>query len=354
MANKDQPKLKKFSPFQTLVFNSLAQEIKERPVIIFHDTEQNYYYYIKARDARLDDGRLKNPFQGEILIPKSDKPNTLFTKDSYLDCSQIFYIRDSELEELVKNHPETEILDSKELEFDQVEKMFNNIYECLTSKPPYIVISKVSYDSKTKTTKSEVQYASDWHLKNDYAQAIAEVDNIEEIKELEELKNKLHNEKNQLRLDLFETVLLEARREYRKEKVYNPLFEWITKNKFIQNGLNTIEIIHEYNRLSRPLVPATINGDTIYICLVNNKWEDRRDFSLSERLEQTNFKSMIDWFKKNDLDINMESFRQFRKSMQESQDLGELLYFYKLEEQLKQDLSKLEKKYKKDGPKMKM
>lgn len=50
----------------------------------------------------------------------------------------------------------------------------------------------------------------------------------------------------------------------------------------------------------------------------------------------------------------MESFRQFRKSMQESQDLGELLYFYKLEEQLKQDLSKLEKKYKKDGPKMKM
>nr|WP_236607967.1 hypothetical protein [Mesomycoplasma hyopneumoniae] len=153
MAIKDWIKLKKFSPFKTLAFNSFAQKIKERPVIIFHDTEENYYYYIKARDARLDDGRLKNPFQGEILIPKSDKPNTLFTKDSYLDCSQIFYIRESELEELVKNHPETEILDSKELEFDQVEKMFNNIYECLTSKPPYIVISKVSYDSKTKQNK---------------------------------------------------------------------------------------------------------------------------------------------------------------------------------------------------------
>ncbi|MHA0261030.1 hypothetical protein [Mesomycoplasma ovipneumoniae] len=48
MAIKDSIKLKKFSPFKGLVFNSLAQEINARPVIIFHDTENNYYYYIKA------------------------------------------------------------------------------------------------------------------------------------------------------------------------------------------------------------------------------------------------------------------------------------------------------------------
>ncbi|WP_404913738.1 hypothetical protein NBX26_01690 [Mesomycoplasma hyopneumoniae] len=112
MAIRDWIKLKKFSPFKTLAFNSFAQKIKERPVIIFHDTEENYYYYIKARDARLDDGRLKNPFQGEILIPKSDKPNTLFTKDSYLDCSQIFYIHGNQLDELIKNHPKPEPIEN--------------------------------------------------------------------------------------------------------------------------------------------------------------------------------------------------------------------------------------------------
>ncbi|WP_404924547.1 Mbov_0400 family ICE element protein [Mesomycoplasma hyopneumoniae] len=337
MAIKDWIKLKKFSPFKTLVFNSLAQKIKERPVIIFHDTEENYYYYIKARDARLDDGRLKNPFQGEILIPKSDKPNTLFTKDSYLDCSQIFYIRDSELEELVKNNPKTEILDSKELEFDQVEKMFNNIYECLTSKPPYIVISKVSYDSKTKQTKPEVQYASDQHINNDYKTIRFKT------KKIKELKNKLHEKKNQISLDLFEGVLNETWTEYRQKKVYNPLFKWIKENKFIQKGLNSIEIIHEYNRLSKPLVPATIDGQIIHTCLVNNRWHDRWDFSLSKKLEATDYKFMIDWFEKNELNINMQAFNQFCNAMKKEWPQSHVFDFDELEFQLKQEISKLEK-----------
>ncbi|MHA0349028.1 Mbov_0400 family ICE element protein [Mesomycoplasma ovipneumoniae] len=139
MVIKDLIKLKQFSPFKGLVFDSLAREIKARPVIISQDTENNHYYYIKTRDARLDDGELKDPFEGEILIPKSDKPNTLFRKDSYLDCSRVFYIGESELEELIKNHPETEILDLKELDFDQVEKIFDNIYEVVTSESPYIL-----------------------------------------------------------------------------------------------------------------------------------------------------------------------------------------------------------------------
>ncbi|WP_051054325.1 hypothetical protein [Mesomycoplasma flocculare] len=62
MAIKDRiknSKWAKFIPFKlkrTLVFDSLGQKIDSRPVIIFHDSEENYYYYIKARDARLDDG----------------------------------------------------------------------------------------------------------------------------------------------------------------------------------------------------------------------------------------------------------------------------------------------------------
>ncbi|MXR10474.1 hypothetical protein DR083_03625 [Mycoplasma hyopneumoniae] len=46
------------------------------------------------------------------MIPKSDKPNTLFTKDSYLDCSQIFYIHGNQLDELIKNHPKPEPIEN--------------------------------------------------------------------------------------------------------------------------------------------------------------------------------------------------------------------------------------------------
>ncbi|MBG0730758.1 Mbov_0400 family ICE element protein [Mycoplasma sp. 'Moose RK'] len=327
---------KKFSPFKTLVFNSLSQEIKVRPVIIFYDSEEDYYYYIKARDAYNKNGKLKKRRQGEVLIEKSDKPNTLFTKDSYLDCSQIFYINDIELKELTKKYPKTTILDSKELEYNQVEKIFENIYKCLTSEPPYIVISEVSYDLKTRKTKSDVQYASDEHLNNDYEKAISETQENKRIEELKELKNKLIINKDQTRLDLFETVLGDAWREYRQEKVYNPLFKWISENKFIQKGLNSLEIIQEYRRLLNPITPISIDAKIVF----NSLWKKR---DLVNQLEKTDYKFMIDWIGKNDLDVNMKTFRKFRKAMQKEWYQGEVFYFHKLENQLEEKLSKLEK-----------
>ncbi|WP_341513409.1 Mbov_0400 family ICE element protein [Mesomycoplasma ovipneumoniae] len=340
MAIKDWLKLKKFSPFHAIAFNTFAQKIKERPVIIFHDTQNNYYYYIKARDAHGDDGELKERFKGEILIKKSNKSNTLFTKDSYLDCSQIFYMQDSELEELAKNHPKAKILNSKELEFDQVEEMFNKIHECLTSKPPFIVISKVSYDSKTEKTKPEVQYVSDWHLNNDYKTIRFKT------KKIKELKKQLQKKKSQLRLDLFEGALDDAWGKYRQNKLYNPLFQWIKENEFIQKGLNSMEIIYEYNKLSKPLVPKIIDGETIHTCLVNNRWHDGWDFSLSEKLEATDYNFMIDWFQKNELKINMESFNQFCNAMKKEWPQSDLFDFDELESQLDDELPKLEEKQK--------
>ncbi|MHA0291055.1 hypothetical protein ACXYWK_03700, partial [Mesomycoplasma ovipneumoniae] len=102
-----------------------------------------------------------------------------------------------------------------------------------------------------------------------------------------------------------------------------------------------------------PLVPATIDADTIYICLVDNKWRDKLVYwlsndrfgsILSEKLFATDFKFMIDWFEKNNLDINMESFWEFRESMQKSQDWDEFFYFYKLKNKLKHEISKIEEK----------
>ncbi|MDW2906576.1 hypothetical protein R7V41_03040 [Mesomycoplasma ovipneumoniae] len=329
-----------FIPFKlkrTLLFDSLGQRINSTPVIIFYDSKDNYYYYIKARDARLTDWRLKKRIDGEVLIPKSNKPNTLFTNDFYLDCSQIFYIHGSQLDELTKKYPETEILDSKELDFDQVKKMFDYIYECLRLyKQPFIVISKVSYDSKTRKTKSEVEYASDWHLEHHYYYATKKTDKTQKIKELEELKDKLKKDKDIVEPENLEITLRNARREYNEEKIYNPLFDWIILNKFMQKGLNSLEIFREYRKLLKPIVPVNVDAIIIYSSLLKN--------DLAQKLVATDYNFMLDWFKKNDLDINMESFTQFHESMQKIHGLTEVFYYYKLEEQLKQNLSKLEQK----------
>ncbi|MHA0297324.1 Mbov_0400 family ICE element protein [Mesomycoplasma ovipneumoniae] len=331
-------KLAKFIPFKlkrTLVFDSLGQRIDSRPVIIFHDNEDNYYYYIKARDARLTDWRLKKRMDGEVLISKSNKSNTLFTKDFYLDYSQIFYIHGSQLEELTKKYPETEILDSKELDLYQVEKIFNKIHDCVTSESPFIVISKVSYDSKTRKTKSEVEYASDWHLNHHYYYATKKTDKTRKIKELEELKDKLKKDKDIVKPENLEITLANARREYNEEKIYNPLFNWISENKFMQKGLNSLEIIEKYTKLLNPIVPIHVDAIIIFTSLFK-----KRD--LAYQLLATDYKFMLDWFEKNDLYINMESFRKFRESMQQIHGLTEVFYYYKLKNRLKQHLSKLE------------
>ncbi|MDF9628055.1 hypothetical protein Q4497_01230 [Mesomycoplasma ovipneumoniae] len=277
---------------RTLVFDSLGQAIESRPVIIFHDTKNNYHYYIKAHDARLDDNTLKEAFDGEILIKKSGEDNTLFTKDSYLDCSQIFYIHGSELQELIKKHPKTKILNSKELEFNQVEKIFDKIYECLTSGPPHIVISQVSYDPKRKQTKSDVRYASDWHLKIDYRQAKKKIKKPQKIKEIKELKDRLQKDKDIVKLENFEIALGKAQGKYHDEKIYNPLFDWINKNKFIQKGLNSLEIIREYRKLLNPIVPVNVDAEIIFDSLFGK-------YNLDNKLlTTTDYNFMLDWFKK--------------------------------------------------------
>ncbi|MCN0158402.1 Mbov_0400 family ICE element protein [Mesomycoplasma ovipneumoniae] len=345
MANEDgiiKRILAKFAPFmlnRTLVFDSLGQWINSRPVIIFHDAENNYYYYIKARDAYSDDEKQKEAFNGEILIEKSGEDNTLFTKDSYLDCSQIFYIHGNQLNELIKKHPKTKILNSKELKFNQVEKIFDKIYECLTSEPPHIVISEVSYDPKRKQTKSDVRYASDWHLKNDYQQAKKKIKKPQKIKQLEELKDRLQKDKDIVELENLEIALGNAQGKYNDEKIYNPLFDWINKNKFIQKGLNSLEIIREYRKLLNPIVPVNVDAEIIFDSLFEK-------YNLDNKLLTTDYNFMLDWFKKNDLDIGVESFSQFRKSMQKAQGLTKVFYYNELEERLEQELSKIEEKEK--------
>ncbi|WNM13960.1 hypothetical protein [Mesomycoplasma ovipneumoniae] len=152
-----------------------------------------------------------------------------------------------------------------------------------------------------------------------------------------ELKDKLKKDKDIVELKNLEIALSKARKKYNQEKIYNPLFDWINKNKFIQEGLNSLEIIREYRKLPNPIVPTNVDAIIIYNSLLENR-------DLAYQLIDTDYKFMLDWFKKNDLDISMESFRQFRESMQQAYGLTEVFYYHKLEDKLDKEISKLVQK----------
>ncbi|WP_318025439.1 Mbov_0400 family ICE element protein, partial [Mesomycoplasma ovipneumoniae] len=172
MAIKDSIKLKKFSPFkpdQTVIFNSLCESISFDPVIIFYDRDEKLYYYLKSRSVYDDKARKRLTFPGEIEIPKSKTSNVYFTQDSYVDCSQIFYMPKDEMQQYIKANKDKDkpwIL--KELDFQYVIKIFNQLIKQTKGDNPYIVLSKISYNQKTKKIASYVKYASDRHLNNDY------------------------------------------------------------------------------------------------------------------------------------------------------------------------------------------
>ncbi|WP_025755709.1 Mbov_0400 family ICE element protein [Mycoplasmopsis cricetuli] len=96
-------KLPKFKPIYTnpnksVVFDRNLNQLKHRLIIIFHDDFSGEYFYIKARST-YEDGIKKKPYQGEIFVPAANKG--LLTKDSYVDTTQIFSIKEEELEQLV-------------------------------------------------------------------------------------------------------------------------------------------------------------------------------------------------------------------------------------------------------------
>ncbi|VEU66793.1 Uncharacterised protein (plasmid) [Mesomycoplasma conjunctivae] len=85
-------KFKPFMPIKSITFDTLGQDIDSHPVIIIHNMDGLELFYIKSRTAIDENGQLKKPTEGEILIKKSKNRNALFKNDSYLDCSQLFRI----------------------------------------------------------------------------------------------------------------------------------------------------------------------------------------------------------------------------------------------------------------------
>ncbi|WP_069098848.1 Mbov_0400 family ICE element protein [Mesomycoplasma ovipneumoniae] len=257
MAFKEWIKLKKFSPFksdQTVIFNSLCEPISFHPAIIFYDRDEKLYYYLKSRSVYDDKGRKRLAFPGEIQIPKSITSKFYFTQDSYVDYSQIFYISKDEMQQYIKtNKDKGKPWILKELDYQYVIKIFNQLIKQTKGDNPYIVLSKVSYNQKTKKIASYVKYASDKHLNNDYRNP-PEARNKKKQKALIQIMNIVKQNRKIHYIKTLEQIFRREKEEYNEVQIYTPLANWITEldKKYKWNSKEIIEycnnLVEEFNK----------------------------------------------------------------------------------------------------------
>ena len=164
-----------------------------RPFIIFYDDKQDCYYYLKARNAEYQDfktkqTKLKKQFKGEIFVSQSDFG--LLSKDSYVDCSQIFKCNRELLESLIDVEDELFKITNELFDFDKSE-IKDKIKECIFEIPPYLSIIEVKMDNQGNTY-GESLYLCDEKL--DYYNE--ELDFYVEIASNFKLKQFLSNKSN--------------------------------------------------------------------------------------------------------------------------------------------------------------
>lgn len=118
------------------------------PFIIFFDENENCYYYLKAQNAHFGAnhpkaGKLKPKKYGEYFIKQSlNGSKSLFTKDSYVDCSQIFKCNKELLEPLIDTDSEIYKNTISLSEYYQSE-ILDNVKMCILNRPPYLSIVEV-------------------------------------------------------------------------------------------------------------------------------------------------------------------------------------------------------------------
>ncbi|XBE78068.1 hypothetical protein VQY16_03845 [Mesomycoplasma ovipneumoniae] len=322
MSFKDWLKLKKFSPFNpgpTLIFNSLGEPITSHPVIIFYDRDTKLYYYLKSRSVYDDKGKKRAAFPGEIEIPKSRTSNVYFTQDSYVDCSQIFYMSKDEMQQYIKTNKDKDnpwIL--KELDYQYVIKIFNQLIKQTKGNNPYVVLSKVSYSEKTKKITSYVKYASDTHLNNDYRNPPV-ARNKKKQKSIMQIMNIVQQNRKIHYIKTLQQIIHREKEQYNEVQIYTPLANWITEldkkskwnsKQIIEYCNNLVERFND-NKSIKYVVPATIDWFTISKGMIINRKED-----LLNTLEQRDFHFMLSWFKDNNLEPSLDSFEKFKEQMQ--------------------------------------
>ena len=120
------------------------------PFIIFYDDKQDCYYYLKARGAyKFGTKQLRTKMKSEVLVNESAYDG-LFSKDSYVDCSQIFKCNRELLESLVdidnELYKNTHILGKYD-----ITNILDTLKDNIFAIPPYLSIIEVKIDDKGNT-----------------------------------------------------------------------------------------------------------------------------------------------------------------------------------------------------------
>ncbi|WP_434336645.1 Mbov_0400 family ICE element protein [Mesomycoplasma conjunctivae] len=243
-------KFKPFMPIKSITFDTLGQDIKTHPVIIIHDMDGLELFYIKSRTAIDENGQLKDPTEGEILIRKTNNPDALFQNDSYLDCSQLFRIHQLDYDALIRNNKNLKFTKTTQLSYEDVLRIFEKIGQLIEKIPPYIALSDVSYDRNTNKIQSDLLYASDEHLDSDLEYLLKKSKlSSSEIQTWTNYVENIKNSKNLEGIEIVSDALEKAIWDYDDEMVVEPLARWIKKNQLIEKGKTTKDIILEHNSL---------------------------------------------------------------------------------------------------------
>ncbi|WP_341492362.1 Mbov_0400 family ICE element protein [Mesomycoplasma ovipneumoniae] len=251
MANEDgiiKRILKKFTPYMpkhNMLFNVYGQPINEHPVVIWYSDNDDMYYFVKARRASKN-GTIRNKLPTEILIPASaTKSDSLFFKDSLLDCSQIFRMRAKDFEVAYgrSNYPEIDQLPFNYAMqiINQVEKNFKNDHISLMN------VSIIGYNNKQKPIiEPELLYASkaSFDQENGWWEKLLKVEDSETIRKANAFVVNYHRkEHTRVELNPVKAGIDITKEELMVDRVYTPIYHYIYNNKLLDKGANVAQII---------------------------------------------------------------------------------------------------------------
>ncbi|MHA0349029.1 Mbov_0400 family ICE element protein [Mesomycoplasma ovipneumoniae] len=238
----------KFTPYMpkhNILFNVYGQPIKGHPVVIWYSDNTDMYYFAKARSASKN-GIIRDKLPTEILIPASaTNSDSLFFKDSLLDCWQIFGMRakDFEVAYGTSNFPDIDQLPFNYAMqiINQVEKNFKNHHISL------INVSISGYnDRQEPIIKLELLYASNasFNQEKGWREKLMKTRDFETIRKANAFVVNYHRkEHTRVELNPVDAGIDIAKEELMVDRVYTPIYHYIYDNELLDKGANVAQII---------------------------------------------------------------------------------------------------------------
>ncbi|ENY69861.1 Hypothetical protein MBVG_2700 [Mycoplasmopsis bovigenitalium 51080] len=238
----------KFTPYMpehSMLFNVYGQPIKEHPVVIWYNGNDDMYYFVKARSASKK-GIIRDKLPTEILIPASaTNSDSLFFKDSLLDCSQIFRMRskDFELAYGKSNYPEID-----QLPFNYAMQIITEIQK--NFKNDHISLMNVRItgynDKQEPIIEPELLYASksSFEQEEEWWQKLIRNNETETINKANAFVANYHQTKRtRVKLNPVDAGIDIAKEELMVDRIYTPIYHYMYDKELLDKGYNVVEII---------------------------------------------------------------------------------------------------------------